>query len=417
MSLWSWISHRFGGRATSLKKGEQVGVPSAQSVRSPKPVTEDTALQVSAVWACVKLLTEVISSLPIRVYNVDGRVKKLDESSDLAMLLSHSPNGRQTGMEFMEVLVLNLMLHGNAYARIERRSNGKPIAMWPLPAQQVKVEMLEDGSVHYIYHNHKNNVLNMAAMHADNVLHIKLFGNGLIGLSPIAHARADIGLELAAQEFASDYYINAGKPSGVLSMDNILTQDQRDLMKLKFKDILEGTERAHKLLLLEGGMKYQQMQLSPADMEVLEARRFNIESIARFWGVPSILINDNKDTTSWGSGIEQIIIGWLSTGLGPLLTKFEQSFTKSLIATKERKKTKLAFDIADLLRADTKSRVEFLTKLVINAIMTVNEAREKLGLPVLDMPAADQLTMQINRMPIEEIAKQLLEEIDEDKAA
>lgn len=413
MGMWSWLSSQFGGRATRQKKGDQAGVPDSHAVRSPKAVTEDTALQVSAVWACVKLMAEVVSSLPIKVYQVDGRVRTLDEASRLAMLLSHSPNSRQTGMEFMEVVMLNFLMHGNGYARIDRNARGEPIALWPLPAQQMKVELLDDGSLVYVYHEQKNNGLNMAAMAAENVLHIKLFGNGLVGLSPIAHARADIGLELAAQEFASDYYINAGKPSGVLTMDEVLTLDQRATMKTKFKDILEGSQNAHKLLLLEGGMKYQQMQLSPADMEVLEARRFNIESIARFWGVPSILINDNKDTTSWGSGIEQIILGWLSTGLGPLLTKVEQRLTKSLIPIAQRKSTKIFFDIADLLRADTKSRVEFLTKLVINAIMTVNEAREKLGLPVLDVPAADQLTMQINRLPIEEIAKQLMDQSEQ----
>ncbi|WP_299081699.1 phage portal protein [uncultured Paraglaciecola sp.] len=402
MGIRSYLSGLFGGAATKQQRGEQTGAPSSYSVKSPKTVTEDTALQVSAVWACVKLLSETVAALPLTVKNVDGERRSKDDKSTLSSILTKTPNARQTPIEFRETMMLNLSLHGNAYAMKQRNGGGDVIGLWPLPAQQMKVELMDDGSVVYMLHKTVAGQLDMTAIAAENMLHIKLFGNGVIGLSPLAHARTSIGLELAAEEFASSYYTNAGKPGGILTIDQILTPTQRELLKEKFADLIEGTDNMHKLQVLEAGMKYQQVQLNPEDMQMMETRRFNLEDIARFWGIPSILINDNKDTTSWGSGIEQIIIGWLNTGLGPMLTRWEQSLESALIPSKDRGAVEIRFDIADLLRADTKGRGEFLRSMVSVGLMTRNEGRIKLNLEPVE--GGDALTAQINQAPIEQLS-------------
>ena len=179
----------------------------------------------------------------------------------------------------------------------------------------------------------------------------------------------------------------------------MLDDDQYSQMIQRFRALNEGSTNAHKTLLLEAGMKFQQIQLSPEAMMMLENKRMNIEDIARFYGVPSILINDNKDTTSWGAGIEQIMIGWLNTGLSPLLQRIEQRFERSLLTPAEVNKKRIKFDTTDFIRADAKGQAEFITKLVANGVMTRNEGRQRLDLSPVD--GADELTMQINMASID----------------
>ena len=388
MGFRSWVSNAFGGKATELKRGEQYGVPMTSAVSAPKIVNEDTALQVSAVWACVRLQTETISTLDLRVFDfVDGEPVE-DTSSDIATILTKKPNQYQNSMEFRETMMLNLSLHGNCYAQITRNGAGNIISLNPLPALQIKPELIDGGSLVYTYFEKTGTGMNGAVISSENMLHIKLFGNGLVGLSPLAHAKTSISSEIAAEDFAAKYYINSGRPSGTLTFDDFLTNEQRESMKSKFENMLQGTENAHKLMVLEGGMKYQQVQLSPEAMQMMEARRFNLEDIARFWGIPSILINDNKDTTSWGSGIEQIIIGWLNTGLNPMIKRWEKALEASILP--EGKIVRHNLD--DLLRADTKGRGEFLQKMVNSALNTPNEGRKTLGLPPKD--GGDDLYIQ-----------------------
>lgn len=395
MSALARLRRLFGGSSTDQRTGEHTGEPGSYQVLSPKRVTEDSALQQSAVWACIKLMAGTVGSLPLEIHARDESDASIARSHRLTHLIRNKPNAHMTSMEFRECMMLNYGLHGNAFAHIQKSSTGRIIGLWPLSAAQTKVELLSDGSL--VYMHQKGSTINVIA--AENMLHIKQMGNGIVGLSTIGHARNSIGLALAAEDFAARYFVNSGRPGGILVMDQILKKDQREELRKAFMEKLEGTDNAHKFIVLEGGMKYDQTQLDPASMQLIEVRRNQLEDIARFWGIPSILINDNKDTTSWGAGIEQVMLGWLSTTLGPLLVRWETSLQCALLTPSEQLRFEFKFDISALHRTDTKGLAESLRSLVNAGLITRNEGRAKLNLP--PVKGGDELTTQINQAPID----------------
>mgnify|MGYP000259229976 CR=1 FL=1 len=396
MSLFANMRSWFGGNATRQRVGEQVKQPDRYSP-SARQVTEDSALQVSAVWACTRLIAETIGSLPLNIFQLteDGREKAQDIT--LVSVLTRQPNARMTSQEWRETMALNLVLHGNAYAVIDKNSRGQVISLWPLPAEQVRIEIPEDGEPIYYYEHDKG-----ISVYADaSILHIKLFGNGLIGLSPLAYARNTIGLAAAAEDYSHHFYINGGKPSGVLTMDQILNKDQREKIRANFKDMFEGSENSHRMMLLEAGAKYQQIQMNPDDLQMIQTRRFQLEDIARFFGVPSFLINDTEKTTTWGSGIEQMMIGFYQLNMRPYLTRFEQSMAKKLLTPEQRRTYIIEFNFEGLLRADSKGRSEYYSTMVNNGMMTRNEIRKRENLPRVE--GGDDLTAQMNLAPLDQL--------------
>lgn len=367
----------FGGQATTVQPGYQDNYPDRYNQSSAVNVTEDTALQVSAVWACSRLLSEVFASLPLVLHEINNGEKTVIENR-ITHVLTLSPNSRMTPVEFFETMQLNLVLHGNAYARIERDARGNLIALWPLPAQHTVPELLDDGSVVYHWYHGRD----VRVFSDDSILHVRLFGNGLIGLSPLAYARNSIGLAAASDDYAAKYYVNGGKPTGVLYTDAELNDSQRKKVIERYKDIVEEREESRRLLLLPAGFKYQQTQISPEDMQMLQTRRASIKDICRFFGnVPPILICDTEDGTTLGSSIEQILIGWYRLGLNPYASRWEQALAKKLLKPAERLKYRFHIDFSALTRGDSKTQMEYLSGMVRGQIFQPNEARAVVGLP------------------------------------
>lgn len=384
--MFKWLTGFLGGSATAKGEGSQSGTPSRPGVTPAKEVTEETALQVSAVWRCVRILTETISSLPIKVHEISGEntyTELRDEPSNaLWYVLTQSPNRYQTPQEWLETMCLNLVLHGNAFAEIKRNNKGDLTGLIPLPAQNMEVKVLRDGSVAYLLHRPTSGTV--SAIAEKNILHIKLFGNGVVGLSPLGYAKASMGLALAAEEYSSKYFVNGGKASGVLTLDKILSKEQRTQIRESFSGLTEGSENAHKMYILEAGMKYQSIQAKPDELQMIETRRFQVEDISRFFGVPLFLLNSTENSTTWGSGLEQIMTGFYLLTLRPYLTRFEQSFKKQVMTPQQRRKYTINFDFEDLLRADSTSRANLDKTLISSAIHTINEIRAKRNLPPVD---------------------------------
>jgi HK97 family phage portal protein len=400
MGLWSNFKSFFGGSATKNYRDRQSGTPSSTAIKTAKQVTEDIALQQSAVWASVKLLAESVSSLPIRVYEImpDGG-REIAKSHALHRLLTRRPNGYMTPQEFLENMMLNLVLHGNCYATIFRNSRGEPVSLNPVSAQQTTPVVLDDGSI--VYEIQTEQGISIVAF--ENMVHIKLFGNGVVGLSPLAYGRVSMGLAVSAEEYSANFFINGGKPSGTLTLDRVLSPQQRAQIQANFRSLVEGSENSHRMMLLEAGMKYDAIQMNPNDLQMIETRRFQVEDIARFFGVPSFLINDTASTTSWGSGIEQMMRGFYSLTLKPYLNRWEQGLERKLLTTVERKKYEIEFDFDDLLRGDSQGRADYISKMVQNGILTRNEAREKEKLKKIT--GADALTAQSNLMPLDKLGQ------------
>ena len=400
MGILSFFGGLWNGNSTRDSAGMQITQPAANPVGGGFTVTEDVALQVSAVWAAVKLLSEAVGSMPLMVYDVDGD-HRTKSTSDLYKILHIKPNSRMTSITFRETMMLNLCMRGNCYARIERIGN-RVVALWPLAAQQMNPVVMEDGTLVYEYTRDNNTVI----YSDESIMHIKLFGNGTVGMSPISYAANSIGMAMASESYSNKFFKNGGKPSGVLTLDKLLTTDQRKTLRESFSSLVEGPENDHKLMLLEAGMAYQAIQIKPEDMQMIESRKFQVEDIARFFGVPSILINDTGATTTWGAGIEQLMLGFYQLNLKPYLSRWEQAMTDSLLTPAQQRSMQIEFNFDGLLRTDSKGRSEFYSTMSQNGIMTRNECRKKENLSPMD--GGDKLTVQLNLTPLDKLGEEQL---------
>lgn len=401
-NLWSALR---GGTGTSRNAGIQYETPGAYAVESAVPVTEDTAMQVSAVWACVRLLSETVASLPVHVYKKTPNGRVSDPTHWLAKMAARKMNRHQTRVEFFETMMLNLTLHGNAYARIER-IRGEIRSMTPLMASQMEVRLMNDGSVIYTYTEDGN-----VTVYSDkSIWHVKLNGNGIIGKSPLAFARNIIGVAQAAEQTVTSVYTNGGKRSGVLSVDKLLTKEQRAAIRENFATLTTGDDT--RLLVLEMGMKFDAISMSPQDIELLSSRRFQLEEICRWFGVPSVLVNDTSGSTAWGSGIEQIVSGFYKLNLRPYLERIEASVSANLFAPDEAEEYEFEFDFDGLLRSDMKTRLEGYRTAVAGTILTPNEVREMEGWAKVD--GGDKLLSQVNMTTIDKLGQEVMVDVVED---
>lgn len=371
--------------------GIQYGSPVNYSDSSAANVTFDSAMQLSAVWACVKLLAETVSSLPINVYKKTENGRKLANNHELSLLLNGKVNRYQTKVEFFETVLLNLITSGNAYC-LKQKIGDRLVGLLPLMSAQMETVLLADGSVVHQY----TDGANVTVYAQDSIWHLKLMGNGIIGMSPLDYQRNTLGIAQAAEGAVTKIYRNGAKPSGVLSMDKFLTTDQRTMIRNNFANLTEGTN--DRLMVLEGGMKFDAVSLSPQDIELLESRKFQIAEICRWYGVPSVMVNDTSSSTVWGSGIEQIVQGFYKLTLRPIIEKIEASMLCNLMTASEAQRYEVEFNFDALLRADSKTRYEGYRMAIYGGMMKPNEARRMEGLE--DADGGDKLMIQGATIPL-----------------
>ena len=389
--LTSFLGWFGWGRALGENTGKQQSGTSSALIEGTVALAPDSAMQLSTVWSCVWLLANVVASLPLFVYANVGGKRELARDTRLYQLLHDSPNSRMTPVEFWVALLLNLLLRGNAYARIERAANGEAVALWPMAADQVEVHVLDDGSVAYLYKVGGN----MAALAEANVLHIKDIGNGTIGLDRLDYMRATTTEAANSQTAASTTFANGGKPNGILMIDKVLKPEQREAIRRNFGQMAEGS--TSRLAVLEADMKYQQVNLTPEDQQLLETRKFSVEELCRWFGVPPVLVG-HSNVTAWGSGIEQLIDGFYKFTIRPALVRIEQAVTKRVLTPAQRATLTVEFSFDALLRASLKDRMEIYAKGAQNGIVTRNECRQLENLP--PVAGGDQLTAQTNLAPL-----------------
>lgn len=382
-----------GGGALAEKVGEQSPLPSAALVDGTQLIGADGALQIASVWSCVERRANVVASLPFFVYErlANGQ-KDLARASRLFSLLHDSPNARMTPFEFWRAMMMNHDLRGNAYARIDRdERTGEAMALWPMPADQVRAVVLPDGAMVYEYRLDQD----IAVLAAENVLHLKNLGNGTVGLSKLEFMRATTDEAAKAQTTASRLFGSNGKPTGVLMVDQVLTAAQREAIRKNFGDMAAGN--TGRLYVLEAKMEYKQLALSPEDQQLLESRKFGVEEVCRWFDVPPVLAH-HSNVTTWGSGIDSIMDGWYKLTVRPMLVSIEQAVRKQVMTSAQRARQAVEFNFDALLRGNAKDRAELYAKNVQNGIMTRNECRQLENLP--PMTGADALTAQTNLAPL-----------------
>ena len=374
MAFWNWF--RSGG--DTVKTGEQSPLPNV-----PTEVKSfDVAMTQSAFWASVRLLTETVAAMPLDCYktNLDTNIKQPFFDYDLWRLLNYRPNRYQTRTEFIESLMLNLVVWGNSYIVKETIGvDNRVTSLTVYPSSQVVPYLMDDGSIIYEYTTANGDI---KVFSESSIWHVKLFGNGIIGLSPLGYAGNTLGLSKNLSDRQNQLAANGGKTNGILTVDQALKPEQKEAVRKSFAGLSEGN--ADGLFVLEAGFKYQQASLSPTDMQLLESRKFSIEDIARFMGVPSVLINDTSATTTWGSGIEQINMGFYKLNLKPYLERIESSIKRHLMPQKDWETINIEFNFDSLLRADKATRLDAHSKAINSGQETPNEARAIEGLPPME---------------------------------
>ena len=388
----SWFGR---GGAISETVGQQNAQPGAALIPDTSVATVDGALQISTVWACISLRANIIASLPFFAYKTVNGEKTLDRSSRLYALLSESPNSRMTPFEFWRAAVMNYDLRGNAYARIERDAGGEALAIWPMPADQVQVLVLDDGSMVYKY-SFGNDV---AVLAAENVLHLKNMGNGTTGLAKLEFMRSTTDEATKAQSHAAKVFGSGGKPTGVLMLDKVLNPEQRKSMLERFSGMAEGN--ASRLYLLEASMKYQQLSINPVDQQLLETRKFNTEEICRWFEVPAVLVN-HPGVVQYGNTdvVEDI---FYKTVIMPMIENMEQAFRKRVMTSRQRATGSCEFSMDALLRGSMTKRADIYAKGLQNGWISRAEVRQMEGWPHVE--GSDVLTAQSNLVPLAMLGK------------
>ena len=381
-----------GGALSNSTIGYQMAGPSTRANEADVSFSDDRAMQVSAVWSCVRLITETVGSLPLHMYRRTDAGRERVTDGVLHDLLLGSPNALMTPLEFREAMTTQLALWGNAYAVIERRGD-RIVSIKPLQAGMVTPKR-EAGTV--TYHFQTNSGTHVFAK--ERILHIKGFGtDGVIGLSPLQYAAQSLGVTVAAERHAAHTYTSGGQPSGVLTVDKFLNPEQRE----QLRGIYENVTESDGLWVLEGGTQYQAISIPPDDLQMLETRRFQLSEIARIFRVPSYLINDSEKSTSWGTGIEQQNLGFLTYTIRPYLCRWESALCHALLSREERRELFFEHQVEGLLRADSAGRAQFLSTMVQNGLMTRNEGRAKENLAPVE--GGDELTVQVNLTPVDQL--------------
>lgn len=367
---------------------------------SGEVVSETSALALSSVWACVNLISGTGATLPCMVYRTDseGR-RKVDKSHKLYRVLHDSPNYDQTAVDFWEWIFASIELRGNAYARVSRDSTGQVIALDPVPADIVSVERQPNGMLEYSW---TQDGKSYKAKDRD-IFHVRGFGGDpLGGLSTLQYARAAFGLAQAQDKAAGAVFKNGLRPSGVLSFKEWLKPDQREVAEKRMAEKYVGAQNAGRPMVLEGGVEWKALTITPEDAQMLESRSFSLEEICRFFGVPPFMIGHTEKSTSWGTGIEQQTIGFQKFTLRRRLKRIEQAIEKQLLTDKDRAAgVTVEFNLDGLLRGDSTSRAQFYQTMTQIGAMTINEVCKLENLE--PKAGGDVPRVQMQNVPITEV--------------
>lgn len=345
---------------------------------SGKTVNERTALQTTAVYACVRILSETIASLPLHVYRYTEGGKAKDTEHVLYTLLHDEPNPDMTSFVFRETLMSHLLIWGNAYSQILRDRSGQVIGLYPLLPDQMSIHRSEKGKLYYVYNRYEEDNPNFQekgsiVLSQEEVLHIPGLGfDGLIGYSPIALAKNAVGMTLACEEYGASFFGNGANPGGVLEHPGILKDPAK--VRDSWNAVYQGTRNAHKVAVLEEGMSYKQIGIPPEEAQFLETRKFQINEIARLFRIPPHMVGDLEKSSF--SNIEQQSLEFVKYTLDPWVVRFEQALKKSLLLPEEKKTHFIKFNVDGLLRGDYQSRMNGYAIGRQNGWLSTNDIRE-----------------------------------------
>lgn len=399
----------FGGYVAKLSGGNQPGQSTGAygyGSSAGKSVTPEAALRLSAYWACVKIIAQTIGTLPLDLYSMgkDG-ARTLATDDPLYDLLRHQPCADHDAVEFWEGVGASIAVWGNSYS-LKEKIGGRLVSLEPLRTYWMNVFRNSDGSLTFRYSDPFSKQVDYTA---DDILHVRGFGFcDFVGLSPIAFHSQFLGSAIAADEVTGSVFRNGMRMSGWFrykSGNGILNKQQQDDTRAALITPYVGSEHAGKVGLLPGDFDWIQTNMNPSDAQLLDNRRMNVEEICRAFGVPPVLVGHvSTGQTMWGSGVEHIVLAFMTTGLRPYLSRIQAAIGRQLIGRANRGTLVAAFDLEELLRGDNKGLAETNSQLANNGIKTRNEIRRgSYNLP--PVKGGDTLTVQSALLPIDMLGK------------
>lgn len=345
---------------------------------SGKSVTERSSMQMTAVYSCVRILAEAVAGLPLHLYkyNESGGKERAAENQ-LYFLLHDEPNPEMTSFVFRETLMTHLLLWGNAYAQLIRNGKGEVIALYPLMPNRMTVDRDNKGRLYYQYWRGKDEAKlsrdNIVILQPSDVLHIPGLGfDGLVGYSPIAMAKNAVGMAIACEEYGAKFFANGATPGGILEHPGIIKDPAK--VRESWNAVYQGSSNAHRIAVLEEGMKYTPIGISPEQAQFLETRKFQINEIARIFRVPPHMVGDLEKSSF--SNIEQQSLEFVKYTLEPWLVRWEQAMVRSLLSKTEKEQYFIKFNVDGLLRGDYESRMNGYATARQNGWMSANDIRQ-----------------------------------------
>ncbi len=338
------------------------------STTSGKTVNERTALQTTAVYACVRILSETLASLPLHMYRYTDSGKEKATSNPLYMLLHDEPNPEMTSFVFRETLMSHLLLWGNAYSQIIRDGRGKVVALYPLLPDKMEVDRTATGELFYEYQSDKGKVV----LRKEEVLHIPGLGfDGVKGQSPIAMAKNAIGMAIATEEYGAKFFSNGANPGGVLEHPGVVKDPKR--VRDSWNAVYQGSSNAHRVAVLEEGMKFTPIGIPPEQAQFIATRKFQLNEIARIFRIPPHMIGDLEKSSF--SNIEQQSLEFVKYTLDPWVVRWEMALQKSLLTLSEKEEYFFKFNVDSLLRGDYQSRMNGYAIGIQNGFLSSNDVR------------------------------------------
>jgi HK97 family phage portal protein len=385
-------------RRLRLEDGRGWARFAGRSGAAGKAVTVETAMSLAAFWACVRVTAQAVSTLPLQFFEKQASGSPISVDYQLGDILSGSPNVDQTSLEYWESVVAWLLVNGDACSEVSsigRRVSALNILPNAYPHRDA------DGVLTFKYSDRGKSY----TLPREKVFHVKGFGfGGDCGLSAIRYGVQTFSTAIAAFETSGKLFSNGMHSAGLLTSEQVLTDPQRDQLD-KIMQTYAGSERAGKLMILEGGLKFEKLQLNPVDAQLLQQQRFSIEEVCRWTGTPPIIIGHAPEgQTMFGSGVEQTFLAWLALGINPICERIERRITKQLIAPADQRRIYAEFNREAFLQMDAAAKASFLSQMTQNGLMDRNEGRRKLNLPA--RTGGDKLTAQSNLVPLDQLGQQ-----------
>lgn len=369
---------------------------------SGKNVTEQTAIQISTVYACVRVIAETIASLPLNIHESDSKGgSHIAEKHPLQYLLHSSPNEEMTSFQWREQMMTQILLRGNSYSQIVRSGMTAVLSVYPLISENMEVDRDEGGRLKYEYTDSDGNII---PLDPTEVLHIPGMGfDGIMGYSPIALMKTTLGLTLAAEEYGSKVFSNGATPSGVLTHPS--RPKNMEAVRQSWNKAYGGSANAGKVAILEEGMKFERIAMPNNEAQFLETRKFQVSEICRMYRVPPHMVGDLEHATF--SNIEHQSISFAVHTIRPWLVRIEQAMDKALLGENERGKYFIKFNMDGLMRGDYKSRMEGYAIARQNGWMSADDIRDLENMnPIGEEKGGNEYLVNGNMIPISMAGKQ-----------